>query len=226
MKGLVLSSGGIDSTTCLAIAIKNLGVDNVSSVIIHYGQRHSREVESARRIAEYYGINSYEFHIEDLFKYSNCSLMKRGQNVVESTYEDQVHLGKKITSYVPFRNGLMLSICATLAQSLWEEEECYIYLGNHLSDYAYADCSSLFVQKMDAAINQGTYGLVHFVSPLEHMTKDQVVAKGIELGVPYELTYSCYEGDVLPCGKCASCLERISAFNKNGVKDPVCYKGV
>lgn len=224
MKGLVLSSGGIDSTTCLAMAVRDLGKENVCSVIIHYGQRHSQEIESARKVADYYGVKSYEFSVEELFKYSNCSLMKNGQEVEESTYEEQFATGNKITSYVPFRNGLMLSICATLAQSLWETEPCKIYLGNHGSDYAYADCSPEFVKRMDRAINQGTYGLVHFESPLMNMTKDQVIAEGLKLGVPYELTYSCYEGGKLPCGKCASCLERLHAFKMNGVADPVTYK--
>lgn len=224
MKALVLSSGGIDSTTCLALAVKEHGKENVSTVIIHYGQRHEREVESAIKVAEYYGVNHYEFHIENLFQFSKCSLIKTGREVVESTYEEQVETGEKISSYVPFRNGLMLSICATLAQSLWENEECAIYLGNHASDFAYADCSEAFVNKMDDAIAEGTYGYVHFISPMKDKTKNEVIKIGLELGVPYELTWSCYEGRELPCGKCASCLERIESFRKNGVEDPVKYE--
>ena len=224
MKALVLSSGGVDSTTCLALAVRDHGKENVVTVVIDYGQRHKREMESARKVAKYYGVDHYEFNVEELFKYSKCSLMANGQDVVETTYEEQVADGGKITSYVPFRNGLMLSICATLAQSLWEEEECDVYLGNHASDFAYADCTEKFVKKMQAAIFEGTYGWVKFVAPLVDMTKDEVVKLGLELGVPYELTWSCYEGRELPCGRCASCLERIKSFEINGVKDPVKYE--
>lgn len=224
MKALVLSSGGIDSTTCLAIAVRDYGVDNVVSVIFDYGQRHDKEIESAKKVAKFYGVSYYLFDVKPLFQYSHCSLMKTGSQVVETSYEEQVASGGKISSYVPFRNGLMLSVCATLAQSLWENEECDIFLGNHGSDFAYADCSSNFVKKMSAAIFEGTYGWVKFISPLCDMTKEQVVKLGKELGVPYELTWSCYEGGELPCGKCASCLERIKSFEINGYKDPVKYK--
>ncbi len=223
-KALVLSSGGVDSTTCLAMAVDKYGKDNVATVIIRYGQRHEKEVDCAKKIAEHYGVKHYEFDLTSLFQYSHCSLIKEGgRPVEETTYEEQFATGEKISSYVPFRNGLMLSVCATLAQSLWEKEECDIYLGNHSSDFAYADCSVEFVEKMDKAISEGTYGLVHFVSPLKDLTKDQVVKIGLELNVPYELTWSCYEGTEVACGKCASCLERIRSFEENGVKDPIPY---
>ena len=226
MRALVLTSGGCDSTVCLALAVRDYGKENVATVIFDYGQRHDKEIESAKRVADYYDVPYYIFDVRSIFQYSNCSLMKTGKDVVETTYEEQVATGDKITSYVPFRNGLMLSVCATLAQSLWEKEKCDIFLGNHKSDFAYADCSSKFVNKMSDAISEGTYGLVNFVSPLLHMTKGEVVKLGIDLGVPYELTWSCYEGKELPCGKCASCLERLHAFEMNGVKDPVIYKGM
>lgn len=224
MKALVLSSGGLDSTVCLALAVQKFGKENVATVIVNYGQRHIKEIESGRKVAEYYGVPHYEFNVEELFKYSNCSLMADGQPVIETTYEKQVEEGKKITSYVPFRNGLMLSICATLGQSLWEEEECDVYLGNHASDFAYADCTPKFVKKMQAAIFEGTYGWVKFVSPLQDMTKSEVVKLGSDLSIPFELTWSCYEGEELPCGRCASCLERKRAFEANGLIDPVQYQ--
>lgn len=223
MKALVLSSGGIDSTTCLALAVRDYGKENVATVIFDYGQRHDKEIKCAKQVAEYYNVPYYVFDVKSVFQYSNCSLMKTGREVVETSYEEQVSTGNKITSYVPFRNGLMLSVCATLAQSLWESEECDIFLGNHKSDFAYADCSEKFVKKMSAAIFEGTYGWVKFVSPLVELTKDQVVKLGMTLNVPYELTWSCYEGKELPCGKCASCLERKKSFEINGYKDPVKY---
>ena len=224
-KALVLSSGGTDSTTCLAMAVEELGAENVSTVIIQYGQRHSKEVECARKIADHYGVAHYEFDLSDMFKYSDCALLSKStKDIVHDTYEHQVEAGTKITSYVPFRNGLMLSVCATLAQSLWEYDQVDVYLGNHQSDFAYADCSTDFVKKMNAAIEEGTYGMVHFVSPLQEMSKQEVIAKGLELNAPYELTWSCYEGHEKSCGKCASCLERLAAFEANGVEDPIAYE--
>lgn len=224
-KILVLSSGGIDSTTCLAMAVNQVGPENVKSVIIHYGQTHFKEIHSAKKIAEYYGVEYYEFDISSIFKYSHCSLIKNGGTpVVEDTYANQVETGGKISSYVPFRNGLMLSICATLAQSLWEEENVDVYLGNHLSDFAYADCSVPFVDKMNSAIEEGTYGLVHFRAPLKDKTKTEVIGIGLELGVPYEKTWSCYETGDISCGRCASCLERMESFRQNGVEDPIQYQ--
>lgn len=224
MKALVLSSGGIDSTTCLALAVRDYGKENVATVIFDYGQRHDKEIQSAKKVAEFYDVPYYLFDVKSLFQYSKCSLMKTGKDVIETSYEDQVATGQRITSYVPFRNGLMLSVCATLAQSLWEKEGCDIFLGNHASDFAYADCSTEFVRKMSDAISEGTYGWVKFVSPLQNMHKDEVVKLGMALKVPYELTWSCYEGKELPCGRCASCLERIKSFEINGYKDPVKYE--
>lgn len=223
MKGLVLSSGGVDSTTCLALAIEELGKENVVTVTINYGQRHDREIESARKIAKYYDVEHFEYDLSNLFKFSNCSLIKTGREVEESSYSEQLQKESKISSYVPFRNGLMLSICAVLAQSLWEKEHCKIYLGNHASDFAYADCTKEFTDKMQEAISQGTYGFVEFTSSLLNMTKSDVVNTGIKLKVPYELTWSCYKGLEKPCCKCASCIDRIKAFRDNGVEDPLLY---
>ena len=128
--------------------------------------------------------------------------------------------------YVPFRNGLMLSAGAALAQSLFPEEKCEIWIGAHADDAAgnaYADCSVGFNNAMDQAINIGTYGLVSLRAPLNRWNKAQVVAKGLELKVPYELTWSCYDGGEKACGECGTCIDRKAAFEANGVKDPIEY---
>lgn len=221
MKAIVLSSGGVDSTTCVSIAVKEHGEENVSTVTMYYGQKLAKEIEYARKVADYYGLKHYEFDLTEMFKYSNCSLLKHGQDVEHKSYEAQAEDGGIISSYVPFRNGLMLSVCATLAQSLYPDEECCIYLGNHASDFAYADCSVDFVKKMDSAIAEGTYNLVHFVSPLAEMTKTEVVGLGLSLETPYEMTWSCYEGGDKPCHECGSCIEREKAFEQNGTRDPL-----
>lgn len=220
MKVIVLLSGGIDSTTCLAIAVKKYGKENVSAVTMYYGQKLEREIEGARKIAAEYGVRHFEFDLSSIFQYSDCSLISKERDVVHADYLSQINEGGIISSYVPFRNGLMLSVCATLAQSLYPGKQCVIYLGNHASDYAYADCSFSFVEKMGAAINEGTYGLVSFVSPLINMDKAEVVRTGLELGAPYKYTWSCYEGGARPCGKCGSCIDRRRAFLENGVEDP------
>lgn len=220
MKAIVLSSGGVDSTTCVALAVKEHGADNVSTVTMYYGQKLDREIISARKIADYYHLEHFEFDLSEIFKNSNCSLLKTGVDVVEASYEEQMG-DKVITSYVPFRNGLFLSVCAVLAQSIYPDEQVQIYLGNHASDFAYADCSEMFVKKMDSAISEGTYGKVHFISPLKSMTKTEVVKTGLELSVPYELTWSCYKGGTSPCHVCGSCIEREKSFENNGVTDPL-----
>lgn len=219
MKAIVLSSGGVDSTTCVSMAVEKHGAKNVATVTIYYGQKLDTEIACARKVAEYYGLEHYEFDVSEVFKYSQCSLLKTGQDVVLGSYDEQAD-GGIITSYVPFRNGLFLSVCAVLACSIYPDEECEIYLGNHASDYAYADCSVSFVDKMSAAIQEGTYGNVHFVAPLKDMTKAQVVATGAKLNTPYNLTWSCYKGGRAPCGACASCIERKRAFELNGLADP------
>lgn len=225
MKCIVLSSGGVDSSTCVSMAVNQYGKENVATTTIYYGQTLKKEIESASKLAEYYGLAHYEFDLSQIFKFSDCTLLEHSsQAIVEESYEEQFDSKEIITSYVPFRNGLMLSVVATLAQSLYPKEECIIMLGNHASDFAYADCSESFTNKMSEAVAEGTYGLVHFVSPLLHMTKTEVVKNGLELGTPYELTWSCYEGKEKACGKCGSCIDRRQAFINNGTTDPIAYE--
>lgn len=227
MKCIVLSSGGVDSSTCVSMAINQYGAENVATVTIYYGQTLKKEIESARKLADYYKLAHYEFNLSEIFKFSNCTLLEHSsQEIVEESYEEQYDPKGIITSYVPFRNGLMLSVVATLAQSLYPKEECVIMLGNHASDFAYADCSEAFTNKMSEAVAEGTYGLVHFVSPLVNMTKTEVVKNGLELGTPYGLTWSCYEGKEKACGKCGSCIDRRQAFINNGTIDPIEYEEV
>ena len=117
----------------------------------------------------------------------------------------------------------MLSAAASLAQSLFDKDECDIYLGAHMDDAAgnaYADCSVPFLEHMGQAISIGTYSLVHLAAPFARLNKAAVVARGLELGAPYHLTWSCYAGGDYPCGECATCRDRAAAFAANGVPDP------
>ena len=231
LKAVVLSSGGVDSTTCLALAVKELGKENVSTVSIYYGQKHERELECARKIGEYYQVPHYEFDIARLMQYSNCSLLKGSTREIEhKSYAEQIAENGtgKVTTYVPFRNGLMLSIAASFAGGIYEDEETDLYIGAHADDAAgnaYADCSKPFMDAIGEAIEIGTYGLIHIKAPFVGMNKAEVVRTGLELQVPYELTWSCYESGSVPCGTCGTCIDRAKAFAANGIPDPALSRG-
>ncbi|WP_126939561.1 7-cyano-7-deazaguanine synthase QueC [Veillonella sp. VA142] len=226
-KVIVLSSGGVDSTTALALAVKEFGKDNVLSLSFFYGQKHGKELRAAQKIANYYGVNHKVFDIKQFMTYSNCSLLACStKDVEEGSYNEQLkkNNGNILETYVPFRNGLLLSIATTIGMSLSENEgKACIYLGNHADDAAgnaYADCSMEFIKAMNKAIKIATYGKVEIKSPFVNYNKSQIVKLGIELKIPYELTWSCYNGEDIPCGKCGTCIDRINAFKSNDVKDP------
>lgn len=229
MKALVLSSGGIDSTTCIGIAVNKLGKENVSTVSVFYGQKHAKELECANKVAKFYGVKHYELDLSNIMKYSNCPLLKGStEKIKHESYAEQIKKNGKgmVSTYVPFRNGLMLSSVATLAMSIYPNEEVEIYLGAHADDSAgraYADCSQEFTDAMKEAIYIGTYEKVTVKAPLVNMTKADVVRMGLKLKVPYEFTWSCYEGGEKQCGTCGTCIDRKNAFKQNGVKDPVEY---
>ena len=209
-KALVLSSGGIDSTTCLALAVSELGAENVAAVTIFYGQKHRVELHAAHAVAEHYGIRQYEFDLSQILRFSNCALLDGStQDISHSSYGEQVaENGCKVTTYVPFRNGLMLSAAASLAQSIYENDDCDLYLGAHADDAAgnaYADCSVPFLEHIGKAIAIGTYDRVRLVAPFSTFNKAAIVACGLKLAAPYHLTWSCYEGGERPCGVCAAC---------------------
>ena len=225
-KAIVLSSGGVDSTTCVGLAVAALGNENVSTVSVYYGQKHDKELKCAEAVAEYYGLKHYTLDLSEIFKHSNCSLLQHStQEVAHESNAEQIKETKtgRVATYVPFRNGLMLSAVASLAASIYEDEDVDIYLGAHADDAAgaaYADCTPAFTEAMKDAIYLGTYGKVKVKAPLVDRNKAEVVRLGIELGVPYELTWSCYEGGDVPCGKCGTCIDRANAFAANGIKDP------
>ena len=192
MKALVLFSGGVDSTTALASAIDKYGADQVIALSVSYGQKHDRELDSARRIAAYYGVEPRYLDLAGIFEGSDCSLLSSSdKKIPKESYKEQLDKtnGKPVSTYVPFRNGLFISCAASVALSNGCTE---IWYGAHSDDAAgnaYPDCSSEF--------------------------NDAI------LKVPYELTWSCYEGGDKPCGCCGTCLDRINAFRANGVEDPL-----
>lgn len=227
-RAIVLNSGGVDSTTCVSLAIADVGEENVTTVSVFYGQKHSKELECAQKVADHYGV---AHRVLDLSKTgimddSDCPLLAGStQDIPEHSYAEQIAANGEgmVSTYVPFRNGLLLASVAALAMARYPDDEVDIYLGAHADDAAgnaYADCSQEFTDAMNRAINTGTYGKVQLKAPLVNMNKAQVVATGLKLGTPYELTWSCYNGGDRPCGKCGTCIDRAAAFAANGVEDP------
>lgn len=223
-RALVLCSGGVDSTTLLAMAVARYGAENVYALSISYGQRHNKEIDAAKAVVAHYGVEQRFLDLAAIFADSNCSLLAHStQDVPEESYADQLNEsnGKPVSTYVPFRNGLFLSSAASMALSLG----CSVlYYGAHHDDWAgnaYPDCSQEFVDAMNHAIMEGTGGELHMEAPFVQWSKADIVRKGLELGVPYELTWSCYEGGEKPCGVCGTCIDRIRAFELNGVTDPL-----
>ncbi len=214
MKALVLNSGGVDSTTCVALAIEKYGKENVVTATLYYGQRHDKELECAKKVAEHYGVRHIEEDISCVMKYAGdvCSLMKDSKNEIpDKSYSEQIaENGEgRVGTYVPFRNGLLLSIATAYADSLFPGEDAVVVYGAHADDaagQAYADCSPAFADAMDQAISIGTYGKIHVWRPLINLNKAGVVAEGLRLKVPYELTWSCYKGGEKACGTCGTCI--------------------
>ena len=223
MKALVLLSGGLDSTTCLALAVEQYGAENVEGLCIFYGQKHTKERRAARAVATHYGIPLTELDLSRIFAGSDCSLLQgSSQQIPKESYAEQLEKtdGKPVSTYVPFRNGLFLSSAASVALS----KGCsVIYYGAHADDAAgnaYPDCSEAFNNAMNQAIFLGSGEELHIEAPFVNKTKADVVAEGLRLHAPYELTWSCYEGGVKPCGLCGTCRDRAAAFAANGVSVP------
>lgn len=223
MKALVLFSGGVDSTTCLGIAVNKYGADQVLALSLYYGQKHSRELEAARNITARYGVKHKELDLALIFADSDCSLLRGStEDIPKESYAEQLKKtdGKPVSTYVPFRNGLFLASAASIALSNGCTE---IYYGAHSDDAAgnaYPDCSSDFNDAINRAIYLGSGEELRVVAPFIGMNKAQVVAEGLKLNVPYELTWSCYEGGDKPCGVCGTCRDRMAAFRANGMDDP------
>lgn len=224
MNVLVLSSGGVDSSTCLALAVSRQGAANVIALSLRYGQKHARELYAARAVAAHYGVRHVELDLAPIFQYdTDCTLLHGSSDAIPHTaYAEQLAgtNGRPVSTYVPFRNGLFLSAAASIALSLHCDE---IYYGAHRDDAAgsaYPDCSEAFNAAMGQAIYLGSGNQLRVVAPFIDHNKADVVHEGLRLGVPYELTWSCYEGGDRPCGTCGTCRDRAAAFAANGVPDP------
>lgn len=227
-RALVLFSGGVDSTTCLALAIERFGATNVLALSIAYGQKHVKELAAAQCILAHYHIPGYTMDVGQVFQYSQSSLLTQSTEAVPTgSYAQQQETtgAVPVSTYVPFRNGLFLSAAASMALSL----DCgYIYYGAHTDDAAgnaYPDCTPDFYESMARAIYEGSGHMLSLEAPFINANKADVVKEGLRLGVPYELTWSCYEGGDTPCGHCGTCIDRAEAFRANGVEDSALVGG-
>jgi 7-cyano-7-deazaguanine synthase len=218
-KAIVLSSGGLDSTVALALAIKYHGKD-VLSLGIDYGQRHLKELTMAKKIADWYGIEREVMSIQDM---PSSLLTDPKQSIPNVSYAD---LPEGVSpTYVPFRNGQLLAKAAARASVMGGP--VVIYAGMHAEDAerdAYPDCTMHFLGAMAAAIYIGTYHKVRLNTPLVSMFKRDVVKLGIYLEAPLDLTWSCYAGKELHCGVCPTCRSRKDAFQSIGISDPTEYE--
>ncbi len=221
-KAVVLLSGGLDSTTTLAQAIAD--GHEVVALSFRYGQRHSKELDSAANVAKYYGVKHVIVDIDlSMFR---SALTNKDIEVPENRDESQMGSDIPVT-YVPARNIIMLSVAAGLCESVDADR---IYIGANVIDYSgYPDCRPEFFYAFEKMINVGTKSGVEghpirIETPILQCSKADIVKLGKKLEAPLHLTWSCYEGGEKACGKCDSCQLRLKGFEEAGYKDEIEYE--
>ncbi len=223
-RAVVLLSGGLDSTTCLAMA-KADGFEPVC-LAVAYGQRHAVELERARHVAASMGVKDFRVVSVDLRQVGGSALTA---DIPVPKNEPGAALAEGIpVTYVPARNALFLSLALGLAESVGASD---LYIGVNAVDYSgYPDCRPAFIEAFEAmatlATKAGVEGArfkVH--APLSGMTKADIIRAGVKLGVDYSMTHSCYDPDAQgrACGRCDSCVLRRRGFEQAGVADPTPY---
>ena len=224
-RAVVLLSGGLDSSTCLAIA-REEGFD-CYALSVEYGQRHAAELTSSRRVATALGAIEHRLARVDLGQFGGSALTDAGIAVPIGGVES----GAIPVTYVPARNTVMLSLSLAWAEVLGAGD---IFIGVNAVDYSgYPDCRPAFIQAFERVSQLATKAGVEgqglsIRAPLMRWTKAEIIQKGLKLGAPYHLTHSCYDpapGGVA-CGRCDSCLLRLKGFADAGASDPVPYVAV
>jgi len=213
---VVLLSGGMDSVTALYDAASRATV--VVAISFDYGSKHNaREIPCAKWHAGKLAIPHITVPLGFIGEHFSSDLLQSGGEIPKGHYEEQTM--KK--TVVPFRNGIMLSIAAGLAESKCADG---LVIAAHAGDHAiYPDCREVFMQAMADAVRLGTYANVELLRPFINLSKSGIVARGTELGVDYSQTWSCYVGGDVQCGECGTCVERREAFLLAGVDDPTPY---
>lgn len=222
-KAVVLLSGGLDSSTVMAIAHQQ-GFE-LYAIAFDYGQRHQREVKAAAAIARHYNVLEQKTVHIDLRAFGGSALtsdiaVPHGRSVEEMAQDIPI-------TYVPARNTIFLSFALAYAEVSGAND---IFLGINAIDYSgYPDCRPEYLEAYEhmanlatkASTQDGRHMRIH--APLLRMGKADIIRKGVELDVPYERTWSCYEGAELACGACDSCLLRLAGFAEAGLTDPIAY---
>ncbi|HEY5605970.1 MAG TPA: 7-cyano-7-deazaguanine synthase QueC [Thermoplasmata archaeon] len=220
---IVLLSGGMDSATALALT-KADGFD-VIALTFDYGQRHRKEIDAARALAKHYRVRDHRIVSVDLAAIGGSALTDRSIRVPEQRSLEEIGQGIPPT-YVPARNTILLSYALGLAEATISR---VIVIGaNYQDSSGYPDCRPEFYKAFQEVARLGTKrgvagDVIEIRTPVIHMTKADIVRKGQELGVPWELTWSCYLGGAKACGVCDSCQLRLKGFREAGVKDPLPY---
>ena len=225
MNAVVLASGGLDSTVTAAVA-KREGWDLYLLTVV-YGQRHQVEVTRAKEVAAWVGAREHKILHLDLNVFGRSALVGEG-SVPKNRSETERDQGIPIT-YVPARNTVFLSLALAFAEVVQARG---IFIGANVLDYSgYPDCRPEFLHAFETVARLGTKmgvegGTVEIKAPLLQLSKAQIIQQGVELGVPFESTHSCYDPDEsgVACGQCDSCLIRLEGFREAGLADPVLYQ--
>ncbi len=222
-RAVILLSGGLDSTTVLAIA-RAEGLD-CHCLTVDYGQRHRVELEAARKVADSLGAASHRIITLDLRAIGGSALT----DDIEVPKDQDPESGEVPVTYVPARNTVLLSLLLGLAEVVRADQ---LFIGANAVDYSgYPDCRPAFLEAFEKLASLATVaGAEHGVrfrvrAPLLELTKAQIIRRGLDLGVDYALTWSCYDPtpDGLPCGRCDSCILRRRGFEDAGFDDPIAY---
>ncbi|AKL96366.1 7-cyano-7-deazaguanine synthase 2 [Clostridium aceticum] len=217
-KAVVLLSGGLDSTTCMAVA-KNEGYE-LYPISFDYNQRHKRELALAKKIADYYGAEGHK--IISMENVGGSALTDMSIDVPAYKGDHQIPI-----TYVPARNILFLSYALGYAEVIGAEA---IVIGVSAVDYSgYPDCRPEFIEAFQKVVDVGTAAGVEgksikIITPLIHLSKAETIELGHQLGAPYHLTTSCYNGEEEACRVCDSCVLRLKGFEEAKLEDPIVYK--
>jgi len=224
-EAIVLLSGGLDSSTVLALA-KERGYD-VVALTFDYGQKHKRELNSSRKMARHFKAKEHIIVPLNLGELLRSSLTRESMSIPENRTEEEISSGVPST-YVPSRNIIFLSIAASIAESRGAD---VIFIAANSVDFSgYPDCTAEFMAAFQRTLDIGTKAGredrgIRVEAPILTKSKSDIVREAIRLKVPLEDTWSCYKGGVKACGKCDSCLLRLRGFSEAGIRDPLEYEG-
>lgn len=218
MKKIILSlSGGMDSGTLLGDLLDNSY--QVKAFSFLYGSKHNPyELAAATKLCQYFNVDHTPIDLTEAFGDIQSNLMKTGGDIPEGHYNDST----MSQTVVPGRNHIFASILAGIAESLGYDA---VALAVHSGDHAiYPDCRPLFIEKLKESVQVQSENKVTVIAPYLYMDKESIIRQGLKFNMPYELTRTCYKDQPIACGKCGSCVERLEAWTKIGLRDPIQYE--